>query len=249
MAVFVAVGPARAADPVEEVGRVLKAHPELVIEALRQRPQEALAIIETAARERQADAEKKRVEEERKNPLKPVIQPGRATLGKADAPVTVVEYSDFFCHFCAAGAKTVKEFLAKYPDKVKLVFKHFATNRLSRQAALYFEALYRMNPELAWKYHDALFEKAEELAQKGEEGLKELAASLGADKAALEKGAADKALDDLIQKDVEEARAFQFRGTPAFVVNGLSVRGAAPIEVFEQTMDLSLGKGAPAPAK
>lgn len=230
-------GAARAAQNMEEeVRELLKKHPEILIEALRKEKDTLLGLLEEAARERQQAEEARRLEEERKNPLKPVLEPGRLALGKAEAPVPVVEYSDFFCHYCAAGAGVMKELLARHPDDVRVVFKHFATDPLSRKAALYFEALGMQKPDMAWAFYDRVFADQEKTAAGGEAALRELALSLGPDVKRLDADLARPELDQRVKRDTEEARGFKFRGTPTFVVGGMSIRGAAPVEVFEDAV-------------
>lgn len=238
--------PAYAAQNLEtEVRTLFKEHPEILMEALRLQKDQLLGILEEAAQDRQQAEEKKRVEEEMKNPLKPVIEPGRLAFGKPDAPVVVVEYSDFFCHYCAAGSAVMKELVKSRPEAVKVVFKHFVSAPVSRQAALIFEALGLQKPELAWAFHDAVFANQEQLAGGGEAALRELAVSLGADAARLDADMKRPELDERLKKDVEEARAFKFRGTPTYVVGGVSVRGAAPLPVFEEAVDKALQNAKP----
>lgn len=237
-------GAAQAAQNMEdEIRDILKNHPEIVIEALRKEKASLLGLLEEAARERQQAEETKRLEEERKNPLKPVVEPGRLFLGKAGAPVLVVEYSDFFCHYCAAGAGIMKELLASRGDVVQVVFKHFATDPLSRRAALVFEALGLQKPEMAWAFHDKVFADQEKMAAGGEAALRELALSLGADAKRLDADVKRPELEKRVKDDTEEARGFKFRGTPTFVVGGISIRGAAPVGVFEDAVNQSLDKG------
>jgi len=64
--------------------------------------------------------------------------------------------------------------------------------------------------------------------------------SLGADAARLDADMKRPELDERLKKDVEEARTFNFRGTPTYVVGGMSVRGAAPLPVFEEAVDKAL---------
>ncbi|MFZ5810647.1 MAG: DsbA family protein [Thermodesulfobacteriota bacterium] len=249
--VFVLSGGAvRAAQNMEqEVRELLNKHPEILIEALSKEKDSLLGLLEEAARERQQAEEARRLEEERKNPLKPVLEPGRLALGKADAPVPVVEYSDFFCHYCAAGAGVMKELLARHPDDVRVVFKHFATDPLSRKAALYFEALGMQKPDMAWAFQDRVFADQEKTAAGGEAALRELALSLGADAKRLDADLARPELDERVKKDTEEARGFKFRGTPTFVVGGMSIRGAAPVEVFEDAVRRAKEAGKPSGGK
>ncbi|MDQ7832362.1 MAG: thioredoxin domain-containing protein [Desulfovibrionaceae bacterium] len=248
VALFLILGclavPAAGAQNMEaQMRTLLQEHPEILIEALRKEKGQLLGILEEAARERQQAEETRRIEEEMKNPLKPVIEPGRLSLGKPDAPVVIAEYSDFFCHYCANGAVTMKTLVDKYPGQVRVVFKHFANAPLSRHAALVFEALGLQKPELAWAFHDAVFADQEKMAQGGEAALRALAVTLGADAARLDADMKRPELDERIQKDGDEARSFKFRGTPTYVVGGLSVRGAAPLPVFEDAVAKALEKG------
>ena len=121
--------PALAEDDVERVRTVLREHPEIVLEAIRLQGPAVLEVIETTARARQKELERARFGQALAKPLAPAMEPGRAALGPQNAPVTIVEYSDFLCHFCAQAAGSVKALMQKHPNDVRLVFKHFATGK------------------------------------------------------------------------------------------------------------------------
>jgi protein-disulfide isomerase len=150
------------------------------------------------------------------------------TLGPADAPVTVVEFSDFECPFCRRGAETAREVLAKHPEDVRLVFKNFPIDiachdALERQlhpfackAALLARCAGQSSPERFWETHDALFQ-ATELS---EDVLGNIAVALS-----LEMGGLNRCMSSSepllkVKEDIALARSLGVTGTPTFFVNG-----------------------------
>lgn len=241
--------PALAADEVDRVRTVLREHPEILVEALRQQSRTVLDILEEAARARQREAGQARFAAALAKPLKPNLQSPRASLGPQQAPVTIVEYSDFLCHFCGQAASTVKALLAKHPKDVRLVYKHFATGKNDVRAALYFEALNLQNPAKAWAFMDAVFADQKNVATKGDEALNGLAKAAGADMKRLAEDIKRKDLAERIEADVKEARGFGFEGTPVFLINGAPVRGAVPLDMLEDFVALAAHPEQPAQAK
>lgn len=218
------------------VRQALADHPDMVLEALAKQKQNLYAMVLAGQQESQQAARQAQMAEELKKPLSPVIDPDRAMRGPKNAPVTVVVYSDFLCPHCAQGSVTLKEFMARHPDTVRALFKHYATDDLSREAALLYEALAVQNPELAFAFHDAVFENQHEIEQAGAPALYALAVKLDADIPRLKRDLKNPALAKRIDDDVAEARAYGIEGTPTFLLNGVSLRGAVPIEDFESVL-------------
>ncbi len=241
--------PALADDDVARVRTVLQEHPEIILDAIRQQGPAVLEIIENAARARQRTLERARFASELAKPLKPAMDPGRASLGPQNAPVTIVEYSDFLCHFCAQAAGTVQKLLEQHPTDVRLVFKHFATGKIDVRAALYFEALNLQDPKKAWAFMEMAFSRQKDVAEKGEEALAAMAKELGADQKRLAEDLKRKDLAERIDSDVKEARNFGFEGTPVFLVNGAPVRGAVPLEALEEYVAIAKDPKAAAQTK
>ena len=173
--------PALAEDDVERVRTVLREHPEIVLEAIKQQGPAVLEVIESTARSRQKDLERARFAKELAKPLRPALESGRAALGPQNAPVTIVEYSDFLCHFCAQAAGTIKKLVQNHPNDVHLIFKHFATGKNDVRASLFFEALNLQDPKKAWAFMDAAFAKQKDVSEKGDEALTAIAKEVGAD--------------------------------------------------------------------
>lgn len=163
--------------------------------------------------------------------------------GKADAPVTIVEFSDFQCPYCSRGADLVEELLAKYPNDLKFVFKHRPIESIhpwAKPAAIAASCAAEQKPEAFWTLHDAYFENQRDLTAANLAGkTREFLAGAGIDlqkfavcaedpnSAAYQKAAAQIAADQELGTKVGAG------GTPAFFVGGQFVNGIAPIEHFE----------------
>jgi len=174
------------------------------------------------------------------------------TLGPADAPVTIVEFSDFQCPYCRVGAETVRGILTKHPEEVRLVFKNFPIDtachdELQRQlhplackAALLARCAGQWKPDLFWKTHDALFRTSE----LSEEILGEIATALSLEIGALNRCMESPEALQKVKEDITLARKLGVTGTPTFFVNGRrspEYQGDALLHVVEHVL------AAPAP--
>ncbi len=249
------------APSAKQLKEAVEKDPSIVFVAIEKDPEKFIEVVNKAARDAQQKGAEKAAQEETgkrdqefANPLKPVIEEGRAIHGPADAKVTIVEYSDFECPYCSRGYQSMKEVLKAYPNQIRLVFKHLPLDFHPKAlpAAKFFEAVARQSAEKAYKFHDNVFENQGDLRSKGEVFMKEAAKKAGADMKQLDKDLADPKLMDRINADMEEAKKFSFSGTPGFLINGVSLRGAYPFSEFKTIIDRHLGQGgapASAPAK
>lgn len=223
--------------------------PSIVFAAIEKDPAKFIEVVNKAAQDAQRvagekaqDDEKKSREAEFKNPLKPELQEGRVIFGKKEAPITIFEYSDFQCPYCSRGYQTIKQVEKEYGDKVKVVFKHLPLDfhPLAMPAARYFEAIAKQSHEKAEKFHDTLFENQASMKDKGEQLFSETAKKLGVDMKKLTADLKDESITKMIAADMDEAKKFNMSGTPGFVINGVSLRGAYPIDAFKQIIDQHL---------
>ncbi len=147
-------------------------------------------------------------------------------LGDESAPVSIAVFDDFECPYCARTVPLLKQIVAKYPGKVKLVFKNFplSSHRNARNAAL--TALAANRQGKFWDMHDLLYENYNRLNPKK---IDDLAAQAGLDLEQLKKDRTDPQLNALINRDINEGTAIGVRGTPTIFVNGrlLQERSAA----------------------
>ncbi len=144
-------------------------------------------------------------------------------LGKADAPVTIVEFSDFQCPFCARSNPIVQDVLKKYPDKVNYVYKQFplAFHAAARPAAL--ASLAAQEQGKFWEMHDVLFSNQATLDPSK---LDEYAKQAGLDVARFKKDIeAKKAeFEKRIEAELALGQSVDVRGTPSLYVGGKKVR-------------------------
>jgi protein-disulfide isomerase len=222
----------------EEIREVLNNHPELVLDVLRKNNVNVYKIAQQGAKADFENQRRKRWESELKNPYKPVIDPSRPALGYSKAPIVIIAYSDFMCHYCKVGAETVENLLKKYPKKLRLIFKHRPRDAFSKKISLYFEAIGNQSAIQAWQFHDLVFQNQEYVGMKKEKALQEIVGSLKIKKSKLKEDLKSKKIEKRIDKDIKEMDAFRLEGTPTFLVNGVAVHGAEPIEVFEEVIDL-----------
>jgi protein-disulfide isomerase len=242
--VFSACAPSAA-----QLQKTMEDHPEILVKAIEKNPMpilEALNNGQEAAqnqmREKQLkEAEAKR-EAEFKNPLKPVIDESRAFMGSATAPVTIVEYTDFQCPYCGQGYQTLEEVKKMYGDKVRVFVKNLPLqgHPMAMPAAKRFEAIKLQDPKKAWAYYHAVFSDQRTLNQEEAKFLDAVAKKAGVNLAKMKTDMESKKVTDLIAADIAEANSFGIQGTPGFVVSGVSIRGAYPIDTFKSIIDRKL---------
>jgi protein-disulfide isomerase len=160
------------------------------------------------------------------------------SLGPANAPITIIEFSDYQCPYCQIWYKQVyQQLLASYPDKIRFVYRDLPLP-MHPEAIPAAEAAECAGEQGAyWKYHDALFNQ-----------------KYGLNRAAYEQYAADLELDaktftacldnhryeSEIQADAADAAKAGITGTPSFVVNGRILIGALPFSEFQTVIDEEL---------
>lgn len=239
------------APTAKQLKEAVEKDPSIVFGAIEKDPEKFIEIVNKAAREAQAKGAQKAASEETskrdeefKNPLKPEIDETRAIWGPKDAPITVVEYSDFQCPYCSRGFQTVEEVKKAYEGKVRFIFKHLPLDfhPMAMPAAKYFEAIARQSPEKAYKFHDMVFSNQGDLGTKKEAFLKDTAKKVGANMKTLDKDLADASLMERITKDTAEAQKFGISGTPGFIINGVSLKGAYPFPEFKTIIDRQLSE-------
>ena len=170
-------------------------------------------------------------------PRLPVNTEGTPLRGPADAPVTVVEFSDFQCPFCKRMQSTISELRQKYPDQVNWRFKDLPLVSIHSGAQYAAEASRCAGEQdKFWEYRDALFNEAR-VTDEIHPGLAE---NLGLDKTAFEACLTSRKYKEAVEADSEEAQSLGITGTPAFIVNGILISGAQPIEEFIRIIDSEL---------
>ena len=180
-------------------------------------------------------------------PYRVPIEVGDAPVrGNPKAPVTVVEFSDFQCPYCARARPTVNRVRQVYGDEVRFVFRHFPLGFHAQAPKAGEAAVCAGDQGRFWEMHDLLFSEPGKL---GIAELKEHAAALGLDTSAF-----DQCLDSgrhaaLVESDTAAGARFGVSGTPAFFINGRPLIGAQPFEAFSRVIDDELERLGRGPVK
>lgn len=163
---------------------------------------------------------------------------GFHSLGPADAPITVVEFSDFQCPFCRRWhEETYKPLLDAYPGKIKMVYRHLPLVSIHPEAFSAAEAsMCAGDQNVFWQYHDKLF-GSDSL---GNAVYEQYARELSLDIPTFVDCITEHKFQEAIQADSDFAVNLGVRSTPTFFVNGLAIVGAQPLDVFKQLIDKEL---------
>jgi protein-disulfide isomerase len=166
-------------------------------------------------------------------------------LGPEDAPVVMIEFSDFNCPYCGRFAhETLPLLRENYADQVRFVYRDFPIlGESSLQAAIAAECAYAQGA--FWEYHDVLFENQGNFSQPM---LIRFAEELGLDVVQFTACQRDEATRDAVIADYAEAQRLGVTGTPTFFINGRRMVGAQPYEVFQRMIDEELASVEAVPA-
>lgn len=169
----------------------------------------------------------------------PVELDGAPMQGPEDAPITIVEFSDFQCPFCRRVQPTLARVQQKYGDKIRWSFKDLPLLSIHPEAQKAAEAARCAGDQgKFWEYRAAMFDSTTinaELHTKTAESLgldqDEFSSCLETDKHA-----------DAVAADLKEASGLGLSGTPAFLINGVMLSGAQPYEAFEKVIEQELAQ-------
>ena len=159
------------------------------------------------------------------------------SLGPEDAPVTVVEFSDFQCGYCARVVATMYRLREYYGDRVRVVFKHYAFNPRATGAHIAAEAAHRQGA--FWGMHDLIFRNQRDLA---DSRYLAYAGALGLDIEQFQRDRRSRETRQRLVLDGEQALDLGINGSPAFFVNGRLVAGARPFAFFREIIDEELAR-------
>ncbi len=157
--------------------------------------------------------------------------PSKGTIG---APITIVEFSDYECSYCAQAAGDVEEILARYEGKILFVYRDYPQFPNAPKAA---EAAQCAGSQgKFWEMHDLLFANQNQLAA---EFLPEYANQLGLDVDQFNECMGNGVFTNEVNRDKVDGETYQVRGTPTFFVNGYRIPGAS-FDALTQQIDALL---------
>jgi protein-disulfide isomerase len=165
---------------------------------------------------------------------------GHPSLGAKDAPVTIVEFTDFQCPYCKATEATLKQLRTKYGDKIRLVHMDYPLSFHAHAMDAAKAARCANDQGKFWEFHDSLFTNQGKLSAPD---LKTTAKTLGLNSAEFDACFDKGKHEGEIKKDFAAGEKLGVDGTPAFFIDGRPLVGAQPPAQFEQVIDDELQNG------
>jgi protein-disulfide isomerase len=158
------------------------------------------------------------------------------TRGDPKAKITIVEFADFQCSYCAQSVRTVENILKTYEGRVKLVFKHFPLSFHEKAPKAAEAAACADEQGKFWAMHDSLFDTLD----LDIDALKGQAATIGLDAKKFDACLDSGRLAAVVKRDQLAGQKAGVNGTPAFYINGIGLSGAKPEEDFVRVIEEEL---------
>jgi protein-disulfide isomerase len=162
---------------------------------------------------------------------------GAPVTGPADAPLTIVEFSDFQCPYCAAAVPQIRAILKAYPAQIKLVFKQFPLEEHPQADLAATAAVAAQKQGKFWPMHDVLFEHPNDLSRKSILGY---AKEIGLNVDKLENDMDTTEIRETVERDVEDGNDANVMGTPTIFIQGRRYNGAITFEALKPILDEQL---------
>ena len=213
---------------------------EIVKDVIKENPKLIHETVVNYLKEAQGKKQEQQLDVSFKDRIEDIVSDSNPNEGPEEAPITVIEYTEFQCPYCRKGSETIHKIMEMYPEKVRLVFKNNPL-KFHPQALPAAKAALAANKQgKFWEYHDLLFKNATGL---NEEMYLKLARDLGLDIEEFNKDRNSEEIAKQIKDDQAQAAKNKLTGTPMFIVNGVVVRGAQPLPYFRMVIDRLLSEG------
>ena len=167
---------------------------------------------------------------------------GAPVLGPQDARVTIVEFSDFQCPYCAAAVPQINALLKAYPSQVKLIFKQFPLETHSQADLAAAAAIAAQKQGKFWPLHDAMFANRDDLSRNN---LLLLAKQTGMDMNRFETDIDSTEVRETVVRDVQDGNRAGVDGTPTIFINGQKYNGPITVETLKPILDAQLKQPTP----
>jgi protein-disulfide isomerase len=162
---------------------------------------------------------------------------GAPVTGPADAQITIVEFSDFQCPYCAAAVPQIHQVLKSYPTQIKLIFKQFPLEEHPQADLAATAAVAAQKQGKFWPMHDALFAHPNDLSRRS---ILAYAKDAGLDPDKLESDMDTSQVRETVVRDVQDGTDANVQGTPTIFINGQKYNGAITYDALKPILDAAL---------
>ena len=168
------------------------------------------------------------------------------TRGPATAPISLVEFSDFECPFCAETAPVIRQLLLAYPTQLRFAFKHYPLPMHKESPLAHEAALAAGDQGKFWEMHDLLFATQSKLTR---DDLIAKAQQLNLDVARFTKDLDTHRFKPQVESDRQEGNRLGVDGTPFFFINGHAISGGANLQDFKHLIDAAIRESTSTPVR
>ena len=162
------------------------------------------------------------------------VADGTPSRGPVDAPIVMIEYTDFQCPYCTRVQPTLDAIMKRYDGQIRHVFKHLPLPMHTEAQLAGAASLCAQDQGKFWEYHDWLFANQRTLSR---DSMVAQAGELGMDTEVFTSCIDGGQYLAVVRSDMAEANSFGITGTPGFLINGRVLTGAQPMENFEAIID------------
>lgn len=162
---------------------------------------------------------------------------GAPVTGPPEAAITIVEFSDFQCPYCAAAVPQIRQVLKSYPAQVKLIFKQFPLEEHPQADLAATAAVAAQKQGKFWPMHDILFAHPNDLSRKS---ILAYAKQAGLDPDKLESDMDTTEVRETVVRDVQDGTTANVQGTPTIFINGQKYNGAITYDALKPILDAEL---------
>lgn len=173
------------------------------------------------------------------HPLQEIDLSESPSRGPEDAPIVLVEFTDYQCPFCATAQETLRQLIEMHPGKIRLVSKNLPLDFHGQARLAAVAALAANRQGKFWEYRELLFKNQRAMT---ETDLISYAAQLKLDLKRFQSDLKDQRLFDVVDRDVKQAQALGANGTPTFFLNGQPIVGSRPLAVFNTLIEELVSK-------
>lgn len=223
----------------EEIRSILKNNPQLIFEALEGHEEQLYDLLQIGLEKKNKSQVRAGRLKQMKNPKIPALHPDRPVWGAENGEVNIVVFSDFQSASCSKADRIIQKLLQKHPE-ISYRYRHnpLGLHKMSLPAAQYYEALALQDHTKAKKLNRLILQNRIAVKKYGFKKLDELAKQCSADMDQLKRTLNSPQVEARIEGDIREARKFGFTASPVFLVNGVTVTGAAPLDEFEEVLQM-----------